>query len=202
MKLFWSPRSPFVRKVMIAALELGLGDEIERVRMIVAASDPSRDLMRFNPLSKIPTMVLADGTVLHDSVVICEYLAAKAGNTTLFPQGPRRWTVLSRHALADGIMEADIGWLNERRRDQKLQWPKIMDAYRTKIWAALDALDKDADLLSTRPVDIADIALFCALAHLDFRFPDQPWRAGHSSLEAWFDTFAKRPSARATAYAD
>jgi glutathione S-transferase len=202
MKLFWSSRSPFVRKVMIVAHELGVADRIEKLRTVVAPADPNPDLMPFNPLCKIPTMVLADGTVLQDSVVICEYLAAEAGDAALFPQDASRWTVLARHALADGIMEADLGWLNERRRDAALQMPKLMDGYRTKIWAALDSLENDPAFLGKQAVDIAGIALFCGLAHLDFRFPDQPWRPGRPQLAAWFDRFAARPSARATAYVD
>ncbi|HZO46832.1 MAG TPA: glutathione S-transferase N-terminal domain-containing protein, partial [Xanthobacteraceae bacterium] len=74
MKLHWSPRSPFVRKVMIAAHELGLADRLDCVRTVVATTRPHAPLMEENPLSKIPTLVLDDGTVLYDSPVICEYL--------------------------------------------------------------------------------------------------------------------------------
>ena len=105
MKLHWSPRSPFVRKVMVAAHELGLADRIDRVRTVVRMIQPNADLLPDNPLSKIPTLVLADGTVLFDSVVICEYLDALAGGGTLFPpSGPERWTALARHALANGLL--------------------------------------------------------------------------------------------------
>ncbi len=78
MKLHWSPRSPFVRKVMIAAHELGLADRITCVRTVVATTRPHAALMDENPLSKIPTLVLDDGTVLYDSPVICEYLDSPA----------------------------------------------------------------------------------------------------------------------------
>src|SRR6476620_321709 len=85
MLLHWSPRSPFVRKVMIAAHELGLADRIETVRTVVAASQPNIELMKQNPQSRLPTLVLADGTVIYDSPVICEYFDSLHNRPKLFP---------------------------------------------------------------------------------------------------------------------
>src|SRR5580704_19025968 len=79
MKLHWSPRSPFVRKVMIAAHELGLVERIELVRSVAEMKRPNPAIMADNPLSKIPTMALGNGEPLFDSVVICEYLDDMAG---------------------------------------------------------------------------------------------------------------------------
>src|SRR6185369_9420240 len=85
MLLHWSPRSPFVRKVMIAAHELGLSDRVETVRTVVAASQPNIELMKQNPQSRLPTLVLADGSVIYDSPVICEYLDSLHNGEKLFP---------------------------------------------------------------------------------------------------------------------
>ena len=85
MKLHWSPRSPFVRKVMIVAHEVGLVDRLTLVRTVAATTKPHPELMRDNPLSKIPTLVLDDGTVLYDSPVICEYLDRLHAGPKLFP---------------------------------------------------------------------------------------------------------------------
>src|SRR5689334_18204129 len=74
LRLHWSPRSPFVRKVMIAAHELDLVDRIERVRTVVAMRQPNVALLSDNPLGKIPTLLLPDGTALFDSLTICDYL--------------------------------------------------------------------------------------------------------------------------------
>jgi glutathione S-transferase len=74
MKLHWSPRSPFVRKVMIAAHETGQLEQLSCTRTVVAMTQPNADLLPDNPLSKIPTLVLEDGSPLYDSLVICEYL--------------------------------------------------------------------------------------------------------------------------------
>ncbi len=73
MKLYWSSRSPFVRKVMVAAHEVGIADRIRTQRVVVAPNNPNIEVMQDNPLSKIPTLVFDDGTSLYDSRVICEY---------------------------------------------------------------------------------------------------------------------------------
>src|SRR6516165_7432240 len=97
MKLHWSPRSPFVRKVMIAAHETGLVDLWTCVRTVVAMTAPNAALLPDNPLSKIPTLVLDDGSALYDSGVICEYLDALDGKPQLFPaEGAARLIALRR----------------------------------------------------------------------------------------------------------
>ena len=107
MRLHWSPRSPFVRKVMIAAHATGLADRIECVRTLAAATKPHPELMRDNPLSKIPTLVLDDGSALYDSPVICEYFDRLHDGAKLFPpEGPARLTALRWQALGDGLMDA------------------------------------------------------------------------------------------------
>ena len=89
MTLHWSPRSPYVRKVMITAHELGLADRLQTVRTVVGGTEPHRALMTQNPLGKIPTLVLEDGTVIFDSPVICAYLDTLHDGPKLFPPWPR-----------------------------------------------------------------------------------------------------------------
>src|SRR2546430_2074043 len=99
MKLHWSPRSPFVRKVMIVAHETGLLPRIELIRSVAAMGAPNEAIMRDNPLSKIPTLVLDDGTSLYDSVVICEYLDSLHAGPKFFPETAiERWPALRLHA--------------------------------------------------------------------------------------------------------
>lgn len=114
MKLYWSPRSPFVRKVLVAVHELGLADRIGIVATPVAMTLPNAGLLRDNPLGKIPALVLDDGTVVHDSLVICECLDALAGPRLFPPPGPARWTALTRHALGNGMRDMLVLWRNER----------------------------------------------------------------------------------------
>src|SRR6266513_3404830 len=101
MKLHWSPKSPYVRKVMITAHELDLLPEIELVRSLAAMLEPNERLMQDNPLSKIPTLVLDNGFTLFDSVVICDYLNEFAGGPLFPPEGQDKWQALRWHALGD-----------------------------------------------------------------------------------------------------
>src|SRR5690349_15532170 len=170
MRLHWSPRSPFVRKVLLAAHELGLAGRIERVRTVVRMTRPNPGLLPDNPLSKIPTLVLADGTVLIDSVVICEYLDALAGGGILFPAaGPERWTALARHALANGLLDILILWRNERERPEGKRLPELLDSFALKTRTALDRLEREAPDLAATRFGIGHIALGCCLSYLDFR---------------------------------
>jgi glutathione S-transferase len=119
MKLHWSPRSPFVRKVMIVAHERGLVDRLHCVRTVAAMTAPHAELMRDNPLSKIPTLVLDDGAALYDSPVICEYLDALDGKPQLFPRDRLlRMVALRRQALGDGFLDLLVLARNERLRKE------------------------------------------------------------------------------------
>ena len=125
MKLHWSPRSPFVRKVMVFAHEAGLAGRIEIVRTPVAMTQANPDLLRVNPIGKIPTLITDDGTVLFDSTVICEYLDSLHAGTRLFPQQPeRRWQALRWHALGDNMLDNLILWRNETLRPDAQQSPE------------------------------------------------------------------------------
>jgi glutathione S-transferase len=202
MKLYWSSRSPYVRKVMIVAHELGVANEIETVRTLVHAGEPNRDYMAVNPLSKIPTLVAGD-LVLHDSVVICDYLDETYGSGRLIPrEGQPRWTALVRQSLADGIIDTAILWRLERTREPGTQSEALLAACPAKIGAALDVLEGDAGFPALT-VTIGEIAVASALSYLDFRFADEPWREGRRPrLAAWFGEFSKRPSMTATVLVD
>ncbi len=203
MKLHWSPRSPFVRKVMVAAHELGLADRIDPVRTVVRMTQPNADLLPDNPLSKIPTLVLADGTALFDSLVICEYLDALAGGGKLFPpSGPERWTALTRHALGNGLLDALVLWRNERDKPEVARLPELLDSFAAKTRTTLGRLERDAPNLSNARFGIDHIAVGCCLSYLDFRFPDLQWREGRPVLAAWHEGFRARPSAQATEAVD
>ena len=199
MKLHWSPRSPFVRKVMIFAHETSLADRIERVRSVVAMTAPNAALMRDNPLSKLPTLVLDDGRVLFDSFVICEYLDGLHAGAPMFPKtGPERWEVLRWHALGNGLLDMLVLWRNERDREPGRQLKQLLDAFGVKTDAALTQLEKEAAALDAAPFRIGHVAIVCALGYLDFRFPDLDWRGVHPRLAAWFAKVSQRPSVQQT----
>jgi glutathione S-transferase len=208
MKLHWSPRSPFVRKVMIAAHELGLVDRLTCVRTVVATTKPHLELMRENPLSKLPTLVLDDGTVLYDSPVICEYLdtlhsasedareRAHAG-PKLFPLDLKaRFTALRRQALGDGFLDFLLLWRNEGERAHPSD--VHLATYDTKRAAVLRTLEREAGDLAQPPFTIGHIAIGCALSYLDFRFAKDDWRTAHPAIARWHREFTARPSVKAT----
>jgi glutathione S-transferase len=197
MKLHWSPRSPFVRKVMIMVHETGLVERLECVRTVVATTKPHAELMRENPLSKIPTLVLDDGTTIYDSPVICEFLDVLHDGPKLIPVAPvERWTALQRQALGDGFLDFLLLWRNERERPQPSQ--VHLASYAAKRTAVLAALDREAGALAASPFSIGHIAIGCALSYLDFRFAEDDWRGPHRRIAAWHADFAARPSVRST----
>src|SRR5262245_7825256 len=109
MKLLWSSRSPFVRKVMVAEHETGVVARTGTERVGVGANKPNADVMALNPLNRIPTLVLDDGSVLYDSRVICEYFDTLHDGPKLFPpDNVARWSTLRRQALGDGLMEVIV----------------------------------------------------------------------------------------------
>jgi glutathione S-transferase len=199
MKLHWSPRSPFVRKVMIVAHEVGVVDRLQCVRTVAAMMKPHTELMLDNPLSKIPTLVLDDGTVLYDSAVICEYFDGLHNGPKLFPQDAReRMTALRRQALGDGWLDALVLWRGEVLRPPGQQSQPYLASFATRNEATLAALEREAPELAASVHSIGHIAIGCALAYLDFRFADRPWRKDHPRLANWHAALAARVSFRAT----
>jgi glutathione S-transferase len=197
MKLHWSPRSPFVRKVMIVVHERGLTDRIACVRTVAATSKPHAGLMQDNPLSKIPTLVLDDGTALYDSPVICEYLDALDGAPKLVPVEARaRLVALRRQALGDGFLDLLVLLRDERMRAQPSEAHKASAVVRKA--AVLKSLEAEAPALAEAPFGIGHVAIGCALSYLDFRYADEDWRKDHPRLAQWHATFATRPSVKAT----
>jgi glutathione S-transferase len=194
MKLHWSPRSPFVRKVMIAADETGLIDRLSCVRTVVGGAKPHLELMQENPLGMLPTLVLEDGTVIYDSSVICEYFDTLHDGPKLFPTASsERMAVLRRHALGNGMLDVLVRWLSERFRPAERQSLAHIDLWRAKIHTCVDALEREAHALAEAPFSVAHISIGVALGYLDFRFDDEHWRDRHPNLAAWHAAFNRRP---------
>jgi glutathione S-transferase len=196
MKLHWSPKSPYVRKVMVCAHELGLLPQIELVRSVAAMLKPNPEIIADNPLSKIPTLVREDGFALFDSVVICEYLNDRAGGS-LFPRdGEAKWQALRWHALGDGLLDALILWRNEREREVPLR--ALLDAFELKTRACLKLLEQETQGLSDAPFSIGHVAVGCALGYLDQRFDYLEWRGIAPQLASWFGVLRNLPSFQST----
>lgn len=184
---------------MICAYELELADRLELVQSVVAMAEPNEDLMRHNPLSKIPTLVLDDGSALFDSIAICEYLNHSA-NGSLFPgNGPEKWAALRWHALADGLLDVLVLWRNERDRSDSQRSDELIHAFAHKARGSLRLLDREVLAFSASPFSIAHITIGCALGYLDFRFPAFDWKTLAPALARWHTLMEARPSFSVTA---
>lgn len=197
MKLRYSVTSPFVRKVLMAAIETGQRSAIELVP--TATADPASGIGRDNPLGKVPSLVLDDGSALYDSRVICEYLDARHRGTRLFPaESAPRWSALRRQALADGIMDAGVLCVMEARRaDPAHRSPEWVAKQKGKMAAGFDALEKEAADFGDG-FDIGLIAIAAALGYADFRFAADNWRQTRPQLAGWFEKASDRASFRET----
>ncbi len=196
MKLRHAAASPFVRKVMVVAHELGLADRIELVPTTVSPVQANASLAADNPLMKVPSLTTDDGQVLFDSPVICEYLDTLAGGHKFFPAaGPARWTALRQQALGDGVLDALVLCRYETTRPEDKRWSGWTDGQMRKAHQGLAAVERE-DLAGPRT--IGHVTFGCMLGYLDFRFPDDGWRARHPTLAAWYKEVEQRPSMQAT----
>ncbi|MDT7950339.1 MAG: glutathione S-transferase N-terminal domain-containing protein [Acetobacteraceae bacterium] len=194
MKLFYSPTSPFVRKVMVTAMAAGLEPQIERVTTNPWESPP--DLLAQNPLSKVPCLITEDGLSLFDSPVICDYLIEQGEIAILKATGASRWLQLKQQALADGIMDAAVIRRNESARPDEEARRTNMERQRQAMANGLDALER---VPPASHLDIGTISIACCLGYLDLRFAHEPWHETHPKLAEWFAAFSQRPEMTATA---
>lgn len=197
MKLIMSPASPFVRKVRVLIGETGQSDDIEEVEVSTTPVNTAEAVWAANPLGKIPALVLEDGRALHDSRVITRFLDARA-QAGLYPE-ERIWDVLTLEATADGILEAAVLMVYEGRvRPEALHYAPWIEAQWTKAMTAVKAVnDRWLDQLDG-PLDMAQIAVGCALGYLDFRHGDRDWRDPAPDLADWYAGFEQRPTMVAT----
>jgi glutathione S-transferase len=197
MKLRYTPASPFSRKVLVVAHECGLADRIEKVAADLER--PEGDLANDNPLGKVPTLVLDDGTALIESPLICDWLEAQ-GNGTLIPRDAKaRVAALQLQALGDGVGEAANCVQRERNRIGAQHSDQVEARWKAKFDRTLDLLEREFDRRMSAPTNIGHVALACALGWVDFRMENMDWKAGRPKLATWYAEINKRPSLAATA---
>ncbi|PTW53214.1 glutathione S-transferase [Breoghania corrubedonensis] len=187
--LHTSPSSPFGRKVKLAASVLGLDALL--LAEETNTQEPEEAFLRQNPLGKIPVLITEDGLALYDSRVILDYLDHRAGGGRIIPVDAGRFDVLRMQALADGLADAALLMVYEKRfRPEEMQYAPWLERQQMKVDRALAMLEAAPPQL-TATLDAGAIALACALGYLDLRF-DGAWRATHPRLIAWLDDFAAR----------
>lgn len=192
MKLRYSPTSPFVRKVVVTAMETGLWDKIETVT--TNPWDPESDLGKQNPVGKVPTLITDGGEVLYDSTVICEYLDSLHDGQKLIPaSGGARWQALRLDALGDGMAETGIRRLLEFRFWSESPRQDWVDRANKGLNRCFASLEDEADVLKG-PITLGQISLGCAIGWIDLRFPDFGWRDNSPAVADWYAGFSGRPS--------
>ncbi len=198
MQLFYTRPSPYARKARAAAIELGLQDRIELIEVTTLTHPTNHipELLRANPLQKVPTLVTDTGEALFDSSVIAEYLDVLAGGA-LFPKDERRWPVLKLHALAQGIIDAGVAVRLESLRAEDKKWDEWIDAHLRKVRSGLDAVEAEPDLLGG-DFHIGHLTIVCAIEWLAFREVYGESEEGRPRLSAWYQTVRERPSLVAT----
>lgn len=198
MKLFYSAASPYVRKCLVIAYELGLAARIE---LLTAAAHPvNRDatIVARNPLGKVPTLLTDEDVALYDSRVICEYLD-DLGKGAFFPApGPARWRALTEQSLGDGILDAALLVRYETAvRPEALRWDDWTRGQMDKIETGIAQIEKGAAGYGDR-FDIGTISMASALGYLDLRFASLGWRDRYPATAKWFAAIGERASMRAT----
>lgn len=197
MRLFYSPTSPFARKIRVLIAE----KQINGIELVGASPfDAPPELTAINPLSKIPALVRDDGQVLYDSPVIAEFLdTLGGGNLLVAAGGDARWDTLRRQALADGMMDTTLALaLEVNRRPEQKRSPDWIAHWVRTLARSVDALESEVGNWSAT-FDLGQIATACALGYLDFRASAHfAWREGHPLLARWYTRIGERPSMIAT----
>jgi glutathione S-transferase len=193
MKLFTTSGSPYARKVRVVLAEKRIDCEIV---MLASLSEPDTPLPAHNPLGKVPTLVLDDGSSLYDSPVICEYLDSKTPVAHLIPQ-TNRIVVKRWEALADGICDATVTIVMEGRRAPEKQDESVVERQRLKIERGLQLLSQDlgeSKWCLGEALSLADIAVGCTLGYLSLRMPQLDWRGQYPNLAKLYAQMMKRTS--------
>jgi glutathione S-transferase len=198
MKLYYSPASPYARKVRVVAIETGLDKKIDMVNVALSPVQANADVDKHNPIGKIPALSVK-GMDLFDSPVICEYLDGQHKGRKLFPRkGRDRWVALRQQAMADGLLDAALLARYEGAlRPEDKRWADWIKGQMKKIGGVLGQLEAEAKSLKGKPT-IGTISIACALGYLDLRFGNFDWRADHPKLAKWFAAASKTPSLKAT----
>lgn len=194
MKLIGSFTSPYVRKVRIVMADKKLDYRLE----LENVWDADTQIQQYNPLGKVPCLLMDDGGALFDSRVIVEYLDTLSPVSRLIPQpGRDRAAVKCWEAIADGILDACVTVVKERQRPAEQQSADWIDRQLGKVQASLTAMDGslgDHAWCMGVNYSLADVAVGCALGYLNFRFSSLKWRNDHANLTRLYNKLATRPS--------
>ena len=200
MKLLYGPASPYSRKVRIVLAEKRIDCELERVDV----QPQDNPVNAHNPLGKIPTLVLDDGTAIYDSRVIVEFLDSMTANNRLIPQDNRERIAVKRwEALADGVLDAGLLMRYESMRppsEQSPSWTRKQVARLQRGLAQMQAELGARGWCQGERYTLADVALGSCVGWIGFRRPGGvDWRADYAGLARHYDKLMERPAFAETA---
>ena len=211
MRLFYSPFHAFIHKSLVVIEEAGLTDQVIYVPTFPFRNTAGEDfrgqypMTAINPLGKVPTLALADGTTLYGSQCVVEYLDSLSDGVKLFPAaGGQRWDALRRLAVGDTLFELAVQMSTEGRIPVAEPRPGLFDWLQPKVVASFDLMEQEA--AGYRAFDIGHVGMlqgisYGALAYAsrtdDPTYPDFDWRDGRPNLSAWYDEAMARPSVQA-----
>lgn len=198
MKLFYGPTSPYARIVRVALLETGLDAGVTQQEATLR--DPASVLLPYNPVGRVPTLVLDNGVVLTESLLILTYLdTLHAGRKLLPTDGADGWACLARLGTVMGMLDGIAVWNRELRRPEHERSPAVIALETTRAGRTLDALNGViTDAGWNGPVDASQIALMAGLGYCEHRHKVAAWRTGRPALVAWYDRMAALPNFLAT----
>lgn len=199
LKLFYSDRSPYVRKVMVTLHEVNLAESVEIVCVRTNPLGVVNDLVDVSPLGKIPTLVLQDGTTIFDSRVICSYLNTIGKSDLYLAKENLKWSIKTAEANFDGVLDAALLMVYELRfRSKKYQNDEWLENLWLKIERTLDFYNNRPSEIRGDKLNMGQISLGCALGYLDYRHSNRNWRSKNPYLRDWFADFSERVSMRTT----
>lgn len=196
MILYYQTHSPFARKALVFAHEVGIAGRLQVIHHETSPTLRNEQVHAENPLGKVPVLLRPDGDAIFDSDVICAYFDTLHGGGRLIPEsGEPRWQALRLQAVAQGLAQAGIGlrWETDRR-PEALRYPALAEGYAEKVEQTYDWLEQTLDVAA--PLDIGHIALATTLSWMAFRH--LPSFRDRTRLTDWFDAFEARPSMQAT----
>lgn len=195
MKLYYTKRSPYARKVNLLALEKNIKLDL----VVVDLKNKPPELFDVNPLGKIPALITDDGAAYADSPVICAYLDSLSKPALIPTSKKKRFHILNIEGIADGIAEFSVAIFYQMMEPEEKRNKEAMEKSAAAIERSFSYIEKNyMRILKSKKITLAPLALAAAIGYLNFRLPEFGWQKKHKKLARWFAEFEKRESMQKT----